>query len=181
MIADGTASYTLSSLRKIAYELGYSLFDLYTNKVEQLILSFGTAEFCAPRPDWWQPRIKQFKDHRTNEKLLKTEVAVSPPLPLKAVSRKLGLSEGYIKHRYPLLAQQLVERYANWQQQEKYEKWLTATVVVCRRFEENGYALNCSPKQFVAELMESTGLPRQMLREVVASLTTDLVEFDHQI
>lgn len=155
--------------RRVAFELDMSIADLLRGG-RGVSLSFPFAASCPLPRSMRSARRNRITDpDAIVQKLSSFLYDADGTLSLREIARRLGVSVGAMNYHAPALVRQLSDRrmkYARAVRKAKKE----AVIKVVREGVRHWHKKSVSPlaaKQLLRQLMEDTGLPKQMLRKAI--------------
>lgn len=165
----GDQSVSLRTLRILAHMTNIEVFDL----LEGRFLHRTRSLRC-----FWQQELpeqlvlnrkRKKHNHAANFERLSSLANVPKPLSLKEVARKAGVSIGYINYRFPILKQQIVERYKKYVDETSITKHHQATRLAFKYFHGAEHANDPkSRKQALKYLSERSGLTKLYLKPAIS-------------
>lgn len=164
----GNEKISLRALRILAHLTNVDIFDVLTGN---LINKARTLPFSwqIELPDILNSvRKRKKQSHEKNFTVLNTLAQAEPPLSLKEVLRRSGLSLGYISYRFPVLKQKIVERFMKYTEQLSLEKHQCARQEALRYFCSTDYIGHPkSRKQALRHLLNDTSLTKMYLKPAI--------------
>lgn len=159
----------LKSARRIAYQLGVSLFDLVSGQAAQTTDMLDHEQLCLLPPDHLRPSRKVKRDHVALLRKIRRVIKLSEsPLSLKELARQTEMSVGYLQYRYPALTSDVVSKYMSYQEKKKLQKLYLAQRKALDFFIDEKYSrLHHSRKQAYKTLKDETGLPKFLLKRCI--------------
>lgn len=174
-IVTGHQPVSLTVARRIAFRLGVCLSDLLAGTVTM------TSEVL--NPDWTstlpsEMRPRKRRPVRDKNKILEqlryallVKDTLCPPA-LEEMARVVGVSVGYLHYHFPTMAKMIIERHKAWLEDHKQKMRLQARSVVLSFFTSEKYACERkSHKHALRVLRAETGLPKNLLREEIATVS----------
>lgn len=158
----------LVSLRRLAYLMNMSLYELLASSGQAYPLPYSTLDMQA-LPEHLKIRKKKARSHkRVYQKVaVYLEEQKSPP-SLKQVARFAKVSVGYLEYRFPSLVRKIVESYQVHRKQQALVNRYRAQAAALRFFTDDGYADHTqSRKEAYRVLKEETGLPKWVLKDAI--------------
>lgn len=159
---------SLKTLRALAFYAGTGIYDVLKGDMmkgtKSLVITWNQA---VPEPI---AKIKHRKphDHESNLKKLMHYLNLKDALPLKQVARRCELTVGYIKYRFPMIAEKIVSRYKEQVRRVSIEKHKLATSSALSYFNHEAYSDNPkSRKQALIVLSKETGLSKMYLKPAI--------------
>ena len=155
--------------QRIAFRLGVSLYDLFSGDAAATTASLFDEHRSEKLPPYLRPLRKTSRDHNAVFEKINSLMSDScNPISLKAMALKADVSVGYIAHRYPTLAREIVEKHKNHETQTQLKKIHLAQKMALDFFLEEKYSNEPrSRKQAYRVLRKETGLPKHMLRKSI--------------
>lgn len=181
-IVSGHKAVSLATAREIAIMLNVRLVELLHGVDGVAHESFNLPFLQSSKPVL-STRKRRNKRNRTeiHEKLraLLNEER-NPPYTLNAISDELGVSTGYMRYQFQVQTTVISEKYQKWREYEKERKRLEASSEILKALVANK-GQYVSKKALIAEIMEKTGLPKNVLRyeyERIVRIYNDNTEYD---
>ena len=91
----------------------------------------------------------------------------SRPPALTHVAKLVGVSTGGLEYLHPCIAKEIKYRYQVWLTEERDRKYVEATAAVWEYLASDEQSK--SRKHAIKSIRESCGLPKNMIREVIAT------------
>lgn len=158
------AGFRLQSLRRLAYFMNISLYELlnFNGNLYTLPLAISEVEAAPKNPN---VRIRATQNHQpTYHKVVAYIKEQETPPSLKQVALFAKVSTGYLKFRFPSLARQIVENYQNSRLQKSLENRYRAQTAAFQYFTDGRYASHGRTKTAAySALRDETGLPKRLL------------------
>ena len=125
--------------------------------------------FCSLPSSYLDVTHKTKREHRAilrkARRLIKSSDA---PPSLKGLAKGVDVSVGYLEYRHPVLVQDVVSRYAEYEDHERIKRICRAQRVALEFFVSEKYAKEPhSRKQAYRTLRAETGLPKYLLRRAI--------------
>jgi hypothetical protein len=166
----------LNDLRKLSFGLGVSLYDLMSGnaaKSTKVLLSSG---YCPFPPSFLEVSVRIKRDHRAILRKLSRQVSEkSIPLSLNETSKKLNVSTGYLRYRYPMQVRIISERYSAYriecQKRIRYQAQECALIY----FTKGPENVPKSRKQAYLQIREETGIAKFILKEAIETVYKNLM------
>lgn len=158
----------LISLRRLAYLMNMSLYELLVSSGKAYPLPFNTLEGQA-LPEYLKIRKKKVRNHKGvyQKVVVYLEERESPP-SLKQVARFAKVSVGYLEYRFPSLVRKIVESYQSYRKQQALVNRYRAQAAALRFFTDDRYAeYTQSRKEAYRVLKDETGLPKWVLMNAI--------------
>lgn len=184
-IVTGHQPVSLTIARRIAFRLGVSLPDLLAGTVTM------TSEVL--NPDWTstlpsEMRPRKRRPIRDKNKILEqlrhallVKNILCPPT-LEEMARIVGVSVGYLHYHFPTMAKRIIERHQAWLEDHKQKKQLQARSAALSFFTSEKYTYERkSHKNALRVLRSETGLPKNLLREEIATVSRLMEPTTHTI
>lgn len=157
-------SWRLITLRRLAYLLNISLYDMLSANYHAVRLPYKPARL-AELPEQIQPRKKVARNHKQEYQKLVTllEQQAIPP-SLKQLARRANVSVGYLEYRFPSLVRTVVESYQDYQKQQQLVRRYQAQAAALQYFVDDP---SHSRKEAYRVLKDETGLPKWVLKNAI--------------
>jgi len=158
----------LTTLRRLAYMMNMSLYEMLTRPFDVLRLPCQVVNFKY-LPDQIKVRKKLTRNHqREHYKILFIlENQLTPP-SLKQLARLAKVSIGYLEYRFPGLVRKVVDRHKSYQEQQYLKRRYRAQTAALKFFTDERYATHTqSRKEAYRVLREETGLPKWVLMDAI--------------
>ena len=169
MISYGDKKLTMKMLRRIAYRLGISLPGLLAGEVDCWTAQLD-PRWLSELPANLHPAKRRRRHDRDALRARRQECrqSVDPtkPPPLVAVVKEIGISTGGMEYLFPATSKEIKGAFQKWRIEEKERKRLEATAAVFEYL-----ASDRSPKSrkdALRVIRDQTGLPKNVLREVIS-------------
>jgi len=160
-IVCGTRPMTLRTLRRTAYTLGVSLYDLMMGQLAQQPLGLGESA-QTPRPAFMQVgRRKRYDRDKIVRRVRAVIDNAERPLALTDVAREVGVSTGYLRYQFPVLTRQIItahKRYEDEQAQRQRHQAIQAILAYRTHKRDTG------TKKMINRLHRRYGLSKYVLR-----------------
>lgn len=170
MISYSNRKLTMRMLRRIAYRLGVSLPALLAGEIECWTPQLD-ARWLEDLPHSMNPAKRRRRHDRSEvlKRLLEYREAIVPesPPPLATVAKDIGISTGGLEYLFPAISGEIKAAYQAWRVSERRRKRLEATVAVMEYLAEEG--TKKTRKGALKQIRAQTGLPKNVLREVIAT------------
>ncbi|TQV87664.1 TniQ family protein [Aliikangiella coralliicola] len=160
--------WRLTSLRRLAYFLNMSLFDLLSANKNGYRLSFPISDISEIPPQL-RPRKKVKHNHKKiYQKLLSLLDKQKYPPSLKQLARMTKVSVGYLEYRFPSLVRKVVDEHQSCKHHQYLVRRYRAQTAALRFFIDERYAsYNQSRKEAYRVLSKETRLPKWMLKDAI--------------
>ena len=161
-------SCKLISLRRLAYELNLSLYELLIRSPEISLFSVRGVD-VEDLPDQMKPRKKNPRNHKQEyQNILKLLEDQEAPPSLKSLARMADVSVGYLEYRFPSLVRRVVEKFQDYQTRHKLAVRYRAQAAALSFFTDKRYSVyNQSRKEAYRVLRAETGLPKWVLKNAI--------------
>lgn len=173
-IATGDEPVTLATARKLAFRIGVPLPVLLMGQVE-LTSGVLDPEWTKELPNDMQPKRRRKRRDRTVilRKLKQaTTHHTKPPLSLKQVAKQVGVSVGCLQYHFPAQSREIVAAYLAWKIEQQNRKRIEARAAAIAFFTSDRYGRHPrSRKQALRTIRKETGLPKNILREAIATVS----------
>ncbi|HCS63575.1 MAG TPA: hypothetical protein DIW64_05480 [Cellvibrio sp.] len=169
----------LISLRRLAYMMNMSLYEMLTSPLNVLNLPAQIID-VKTLPDQIKIRKKIARNHQSEYQriMLILESQASPP-SLKQLARLAKLSVGYLEYRFPGLVRKVVDRHKAYQDQQYLKRRYRAQTAALKFFIDDRYsAYSQSRKEAYRVLREETGLPKWLLKDAIQVAYRAIYEAD---
>ena len=160
--------FRLTSLRRLAYQLNISLYELLTFSGNVRNLPLIDLE-PGVLPEHLKVKKREVRDHEyVHQKILTYLDEQESPPSLKQVARFASVSVGYLEYRFPSLVRTIVDNYLDNQSQKVLANRYRAQAAAFRFFTNDRYADHSqSRKEAFRVLKEETGLPKWVLKNAI--------------
>ena len=149
---------SLIKARRIAFTLGISLYTLLSGNARNATLLIDPKVFCLIPEGYASKRPKRRYDHCSKLKLVLEYINNNGSPPLKRVCEETGITTGYLRYRYPALAQKITEKYLEKASREKLRKVYYAQIMALKYFFDQKYSDHPKSKhQAYKEVKRKTG------------------------
>lgn len=164
-------SCKLISLRRLAYELNLSLYELLIRSPELSLFSLPDVD-VKDLPDQMKPRKKNPRNHKQEyQNILKLLADQETPPSLKSLARMANVSVGYLEYRFPSLVRRVVEQFQDYQTRHKLAVRYRAQTAALSFFIDKRYSVyNKSRKEAYRVLRAETGLPKWVLKNAIQTV-----------
>ena len=164
-------SVTLNMARRIAYILDINLTDLLTGQAN-LTSNALDLEWSKQLPkDLALRKQANTLDHKKTYAELQrylSEQSKKEPLSLRAVAQEIGVTDGYLQHRFPKLAKKIVKRRADYRKAQRALMTNQSRIEARKYFhEKNKAAETITLKGTLRVLRRKTGFSINLLRKVI--------------
>jgi hypothetical protein len=162
---------TLAKVRRLSFRLGVRVTDLLSGSVEQTSAVLDPSWTTAlPKPIRPKKRLPRHDLKRLRAGLDKALQACRGPTPpcLTLVARDLGVTDGCIRHHFPIHAQEILRRYNTWREREAGRKLERAKQVVAKYIGDAADPFAITAKGALRDLRKRTALPKDLLRRQIA-------------
>lgn len=168
-IIDGNEKVSLKTVRRIAYVMGLSLYDLLSGNADKTSAILNLENICELQPSFMLTHKKEKHDHKAILRRVKKIISNSnQPPSLHGLVKQAGISEGYLRHRYPVLIDKVVNRYKEYEAYIQLHKIYQAQAAALKYFNEEAYGCHIkSRKQAYKFLRQETGLPKHKLKKAI--------------
>jgi len=158
----------LISLRRLAYLMNMSLYDLLTCSSTAYPLPYSAPELKS-LPEHLRRRKKTVRNHKyVYQKLVLYLEEQQIPPSLKQAARFAQVSPGYLEYRFPSLVRRIVARYQAHRCQATLVNRYRAQAAALQFFTDDRYADHTrSRKEAYRVLKEETGLPKWVLKNAI--------------
>lgn len=159
---------SLLKARRYAFKLGVSLYTLMSGRAAYETLVINPSELCLLPEGYASIRPKRNYDHCEKLRKINEFIKQHDSPSLKQVCEATGVSVGYVRYRYPSLAQKIADTYLDHQRQEHLRKMYYAQKVALSYFYDQKYG--DEPKTKIAayrEVKRETGLSKGMIDQAV--------------
>ena len=165
-IVCGDKDLTLPVLRRIAYRLGVSLYQLLCGRLEPVTRALNPS-WLMELPTNLQPRPKRRRICR--EKFLKRLITArdkfQEPPPLSSVAKAAGTSTGAIEHHFPAFATEIKSKYRKMKDADRQRREEMARTLV---FEFLAGSQKMSRKSAQRYVASRSNLPKNLVRRLVS-------------
>lgn len=168
---------SLVSLRRLAYRLNMSLFDLLscaTNSSHQFPLFLGYKD-DFPEPIKQKHRVmhNHKQEYRKFVSVIESE---DPPVSLKKLAKSADVSVGYIEYRYPDLARKVVATRKNYLCKLAENNRNSARIAAINFFTDEKYSSHAQTEYQAYKILKSeTGLPKWVLINAIKEAHSNLI------
>jgi hypothetical protein len=168
-------SLCLNDIRKLSFGLGVSLYDLMSGNAAKNTKVLITTGFCPFPPSFLEVSVRVKRDHRAILRKLQNQISNnSAPLSLREISRRLNVSTGYLRYRYPLQVRMISERYSDFCKEHKRRIRCQAQEAALRYFTEDLGDAPKSRKQAYLKIREETGIAKFVLKDAINVVYSNL-------
>lgn len=168
-VVHGQKHLSLKSVRRLAYRLGISIYELLSGNAHQTSAVTESESFCHLPPSFAEESHKVQRNHRDIlEGVLGYLREVTDPPSVREVADSFSVSIGYLQYRHPSLVARIVREHQDYVEREKLSKRVRAQSMALSYFIDERYE-KCpqSRRQAYRKLREETGLPKFMLRRAI--------------
>ena len=160
--------WRLTTMRRLAYLLNVSLYQLLSNDHESLPFPYELSAI-KNMPAQIKPRKKVVRNHKQEyQKIVALIEAQTAPPSLKRLAKLANVSVGYMEYRFPSLVRKVVDESQAYLRNEKLSRQYRAQEAAIRFFTDQRYAdYNQSRKEAYRVLREETGLPKWVLKNAI--------------
>lgn len=160
--------WRLTTMRRLAYLLNVSLYQLLSNDHESLPFPYDLSAI-KNMPAQIKPRKKVVRNHKQEyQKIVALIEAQTAPPSLKRLAKLANVSVGYMEYRFPSLVRKVVDESQAYLKNEKLIRQYRAQEAAIRFFTDPRYAdYNQSRKEAYRVLREETGLPKWVLKNAI--------------
>lgn len=171
--------WRLITLRRLAYMMNMSLYEMLTNPFDVLRLPVQIVD-VEDLPDQIKVRKKNARNHESEyQKILSILESQASPPSLKQLARLAKLSVGYLEYRFPGLVRKVVDRHKAYQDQQYLKRRYRAQTAALKFFIDDRYsAYSQSRKEAYRVLHEETGLPKWLLKDAIQVAYRAIYEAD---
>lgn len=172
-------AWKLITLRRLAYMMNMSLYEMLTNPFDILRLPVQIID-VKDLPDQIKVRKKIARNHESEyQKILSILEGQASPPSLKQLARLAKLSVGYLEYRFPGLVRKVVDRHKAYQDQQYLKRRYRAQTAALKFFIDDRYsAYSQSRKEAYRVLREETGLPKWLLKDAIQVAYRAIYEAD---
>lgn len=172
-------AWKLITLRRLAYMMNMSLYEMLTNPFDVLKLPVHIGDF-KDLPDQIKVRKKIARNHEGEyQKILSILEGQANPPSLKQLARLAKLSVGYLEYRFPGLVRKVVDCHKAYQDQQYLKRRYRAQTAALKFFIDDRYsAYSQSRKEAYRVLREETGLPKWLLKDAIQVAYRAIYEAD---
>lgn len=162
---------SLKKARRFAYWLGVSLFSLLSGKADECTGVLDASWTCDLHPDFLQINHKPKKDHKKiYEKVSRMVETANPPKTLSELAEGVGVSVGYLRHRYPELLARASKKRCEFEERKALKKRYCAQKAALDYFLDERFGQQLlSRKGAYVKLRAETGLPKWVLKGAIQS------------
>jgi len=170
-IDSGQIPMTLTTARRIAFQLGVDLVSLLTGAIGQCS-GLLDSDWFSRLPREIKPRKRKKPHDRT--RIHKGVISVlkrckrTHPIPLRMVAKEVGVTVGCLQYHFPVLSHKIVEDYKIWHKCELLRKRQEARSEALKFFtdRESSGPLQ-SRKSAYKAIREKAGFSKFMLKEEI--------------
>lgn len=159
---------SLLKARRIAFKLGVSLRTLMNGDAAKLAIIIDPKLWCVFPEGYAAVRKRNTYNHEAKLKLILDYLEKTNSPSLKSVAESVSVSTGYLRNRYPVLTQSIVDAYLSRKEEEQLRKIYKAQKLALQYFYDEKYAsYPKSMRQAYKEVKHETGLAKGVIEQAV--------------
>lgn len=158
----------MTRVREVALAIRAPLIDVLAGLPNGYNYSFNVIHERKVRVDR-ETRSRVRREHAmVRKEILKLTATTDGPLSLRAIARRVGVSTGYIRYRFPELAEAISSKRAKYLRKRKDDQFRQALgYVMALLADKRRPATEKSRKKTLQTVLEGTGLPKNTARWAV--------------